>query len=134
MGKRRRFLLQTAVFSLVVMISLSAWAARSAVAGKGGHQTSPDYGDLFVLLRDMRGVPVLDADSCQQPIASAAFAGCEQIVQREGVVLAEELIPEELIGQCLVPTDPATCAVLVDYANYTQEVEFGRTSVVRSPD
>ena len=31
------------------------------------------------------------------------------------------------------PVDPATCAVVVGCETYTQEVDFGRTSVIRSP-
>ncbi len=32
-----------------------------------------------------------------------------------------------------IPVDPTTCAVVVGYETYIQEVDFGRTSVVRSP-
>jgi hypothetical protein len=34
---------------------------------------------------------------------------------------------------CIIPVDPATCAIVPGYETYTQEVDFGRTSVIRSP-
>jgi hypothetical protein len=35
---------------------------------------------------------------------------------------------------CIIPVDPATCGVVVGYETYTQEIEFGRTNVARSPE
>jgi hypothetical protein len=95
--------------------------------GGGGGSVPPDLGDLFVLYRDANGVPILTADSCQQPLAVpgvdlpaiSPYAACTAATQ-----------PNQT---CVIPVDPATCAVAVGYETYTQEVEFGRTSVVRSP-
>jgi hypothetical protein len=79
----------------------------------------PDYGDLFILYRDANGIPILTADGCKQPIANAEFDGCEYI---PGTT------------DCLVPVAPDTCAIVLGYETYTQEVDFGRINEVRSAD
>jgi hypothetical protein len=120
------------------MASGAAFAARPTDAGGGGGGgngggggggggTTPDLGDLFVLYRDASGVPILTADSCQQPLAApgqdlpaiSPFAACTA--------------SEQPNNSCVIPVDPATCSVVAGYETYTQEVDFGRTSVVRSP-
>lgn len=90
--------------------------------GGGGGGAAPDFGDLIYLYRDADGVPILDAGQCQQPIA-----------------FNSDLCPTELldctgVDPCLVPVDPATCAVEPAYATCTQEVDFGRLNAARSPD
>ncbi|MDD2659789.1 MAG: hypothetical protein PHY54_08935 [Methylococcales bacterium] len=97
--------------------------------GGGGGWTNPDLGDLIVLYRDASGVPILtnDTDKCQQPLAApgidlpaiSPFAACTA--------------SEQPNNSCVIPVDPATCSVVVGYETYTQEVDFGRTSVVRAP-
>ncbi len=122
-----------AVLVFLISLSISALAAQSPNAGNGGGSGSgsgdgnnpPDYGDLFVLHRDMEGIPILTEELCQQPIAAESFTGCINVPAGEG---ANE-------SQCLlIPVDPATCTVLPEYAIYTQEVEFGRISVARAPE
>ncbi len=79
--------------------------------GKAGGGTSPDaggsgdeYGDLYVILRDDQGVPILSPNGFVQPVAA------------DGT-----LIPLDEEG---APVD----------ATLVQEVELGRTNVARSPD
>lgn len=111
--KIQRTLLAAALFIGLCGVDVAVLAAQGGVPGKpaspGGNGGSdpPDLGDLFVLYRDADGVPILTADSCQQPLSA------------DGTV---------------IPVDPVTCAVLPEYATSTQEVDFGRTSVVRSPE
>lgn len=115
----------TLLLAALLAASSGALAARPPNAGGGsggggseGNETS-DYGDLFVLYRDASGIPILTADDCQQPLAAAPFEGCLTTA----------------VGDCLIiPVDPATCAVLPEYAILTQEVDFGRINEVRSPD
>jgi len=85
----------------------------------GGGGDVPDFGDLIYLYRDANGVPILDANQCQQPIA-----------------FTSDLCSLDCTGEdpCLVPIDPATCAVDPAYASCTREVEFGRISEARSSD
>ena len=123
MKKRGYLLIQSAVLSFLMAMSVTGLTAGAAGNGNGGGgggggSTQPDYSDLFVLYRDANGVPILTPELCQQPIAKEVFPDCD--------VTAE--------GDCLIPVDPLTCTVLPEYAIYTQEVEFGRTSVVRSSD
>lgn len=110
----RPMLLATAITIGLCAFGASAFAAQGGTPGKpanpggDGGSEPPDLGDLFVLYRDADGVPILTEDSsCQQPLAA------------DGTVLG---------------VDPATCTVLPEYATLTQEVDFGRTSVVRSPE
>lgn len=123
MKKPRYLVFQAAVFSCLMAVSVADLAAKPADSGNGGGggggSAQPDYGDLFVLYRYPSGVPILTEDLCQQPLAKEEFAGCEETTD----------------GDCLlIPVDPATCTVLPEYAILTQEIEFGRTSVVRSSD
>ncbi len=121
------------VLLLSLLISPSATAQGSGQGGSGGGGTgsggtggSQDLGDLFILYRDAYGVPILTADSCQQPLAAPGAA-----LPAVGDIPA--CTPSSPTASCLIPVDPATCAVMPGYETYTQEVDFGRTSVVRSP-
>lgn len=113
---------------LVAGMSGSAFAAKGGTPGKpgdGGGGGTPDLGDLIVLYRDAWGLPILTADLCQQPLAAPG--------ERFDVDGAE-CAPEPDSGDsCVIPVDPETCAIVGDYATFTQEVDFGRTSVIRSP-
>lgn len=87
------------------------WAGTPG--GSAGRGTPPDaggggdlYGDLYVILRDDQGVPILTADGFVQPIDA------------EG-----NLIPLDAEG-----------AILPEYEALAQEVDFGRLSVSRAPD
>lgn len=87
------------------------WAGTPG--GSAGRGTPPDaggggdlYGDLYVILRDDQGVPILTADGFVQPIDA------------EG-----NLIPLDAEG-----------AILPEYEALAQEVDFGRLRVSRAPD
>ncbi len=104
-----------------------AYAAEGDGGGGGGGGGSPDYGDLFVLLRDADGVPILTADACQQPLAAPG-------VTLPPVGTLPGCTPASATESCVIPVDPATCGIVVGYETYTQEIEFGRTNVARAPD
>ena len=115
-------------------LSASAFAARPPDAGNGGGgggggggSAPPDLGDLIMLYRDANGVPILTADSCQQPLAAPGI-NLPAIEPYPACTAADTPT-----NTCVIPVDPTTCAVVVGYETYTQEVDFGRTSVVRSP-
>ncbi|MGB5586673.1 MAG: hypothetical protein WBN78_02795, partial [Gammaproteobacteria bacterium] len=118
---------------LTLLAGVFAFSATSLAAkppgaggggGGGGGNAPPDYGDLFILYRDADGIPILTADSCQQPLAAGPFEGCLYLPDAEQV--------EE--NCVLIPVDPATCTVVPQHAIQTQEVDFGRINEVRSPD
>lgn len=133
-------LLAAAIFIGLFTISVGAFAARGGIPGKpdtsgGGGGETPDLGDIVILYRDADGLPIptaatqvpdpesgqlVDAGLCQQPIGLPSDT-CT-------LVCADPNVP------CLVPVDPLTCGVVAEYATCPQEVDFGRTSVVRSPD
>ena len=120
----------------VAGMSGSAFAAKGGTPGKPVDGTPTDFGDLFILYRDVEdGIPYLttqvsDTGLCQQPLASATcpteckvpLVGGPSAGNVEGVLV-----------------DQATCAPIgsaegEDCAPCTQEVEFGRINEARSPD
>jgi len=111
---------------LVAGMSGSAFAAKGGTPGKPPGGGSPDLGDLIVLYRDAWGVPILTGDLCQQPLAAPG-------VTLPAVGDIPACVPASETESCVIPVDSATCAIVVGYETYTQEVDFGRTSVIRSP-
>ncbi|MDP1619813.1 MAG: hypothetical protein Q8M12_02340, partial [bacterium] len=81
-------------------------ATTSGGKGGGKPSASTDYGDLYVVLRNLDGVPILSAAGCLQPLDA------------DGNLL---LLDEE-------------CGVIEAVDNVPVEVDFGRLSVARSPD
>ena len=77
--------------------------ATTGKPGSAGTKKGDEYGDLWVILRDANGVPILNADGFVQPI------------DKDG-----NLIPLDSAGAPLNET-------------LVQEVELGRTNVGRSP-
>ena len=130
---------------LVAGMSGSAFAAKGGTPGKpvdGGGGGAPDLGDLIVLYRDEYGLPIptdaeqvpdpetgepVDAGLCQQPLAApGTLLPADPDIHFDGCSLTDEF--------CILPVDPLSCAVVPAYAASTQEVDFGRTSVIRAPD
>ena len=117
--------------SLVLVAALATGAAAQGGkggggGGQGGSGTSPDLGDLIVLYRGADGVPILTADSCQQPLAAPG-------VSLPAIGTTPACVPSSPTQSCIIPVDPGTCAIVPGYETYAQEVDFGRTSVIRSP-
>lgn len=117
----------TGVMMLAGM-SGSVLAAKGGTPGKPGGDSggSPDLGDLIVLYRDAWGLPILTGDLCQQPLAAPG-------VTLPAIGDIPECIPASETESCVIPVEPQTCAITVGYETYTQETDFGRTSVIRSP-
>jgi len=91
------------------------WAGVPGKEGKPGGGSSGsdrkkgvDYGDIWVILRNDLGQPVLDANGNVQPCLDPA---CTDVVQ----LTADGELPPE-------------------YADSVIEVEFGRLNIARSPD
>lgn len=123
--------------SIVFVLFVSLLASASAMAqGNGQHGggsgggggtggTSPDLGDLIVLYRGTNGIPILTPDGCQQPLATPG-------VSLPAVGDIPACTPASSTVSCVIPVDPATCAIVPGYETFSQEVDFGRTSVIRS--
>lgn len=133
--KRSRLGTVLAVLMATAALSAGAYAApggngngngRGGGSGGGGSQGS-DLGDLYVLYRDANGVPILTPEGFVQPLAAPGV----QITNTLNGDIA--CTPSSPTDSCVIPVDPATGTVLPGYEQYVQEVDFGRTSVVRSP-
>ncbi|PLY02645.1 MAG: hypothetical protein C0624_08200 [Desulfuromonas sp.] len=92
------------------------WAGKDSTGQKPGNKNQTpgeimgeDYGDLWVVLRDGNGIPIVDNNGCLQPVTT------------DGDILSMVLVE-------------GSCELLEDDLLLVQEVEFGRMSVVRSPD
>jgi hypothetical protein len=151
--KTQRFSLAVAVAALVFLFAFSAvalaakpdWAGGGGGPGSGGGGGGdavviPDYGDLVKLYRDDWGVPILTPfervpnPDPEAPDGSMVDAGlCQQPLYFESDTCSTG-VPVVIGGENVVGVDPVTCAVLPEYAGCTQEVDFGRMSVARSPD
>lgn len=79
------------------------------------------YGDLWLLLRDDYGAPILDADGCIQPLASEPVTWPDTTVHDTVPMTIEEYEDGEV-----------TCTVLPGYEQYTMELEIGRLNMVRN--
>ena len=119
------------VLSGLFVFSDSGFAAKGGTpgppTGRGGGGGGSDLGDLIVLYRDAWGVPILTEKLCQQPLAAPG------VIFKLGEDTDDDCVLATGTESCLIPVDSTTCAVVVGYETYTQEVDFGRTSVVRSP-
>jgi len=116
-----------ALFAGLLAFSGIGFAAKGGIKGPPSDSGEPpDLGDLIVLYRDEWGLPILTGDLCQQPLAAPG-------VTLPAIGDMPACVPESDTDSCVIPVDPGTCAVVVGYETYTQEVDFGRTSVIRSP-
>lgn len=131
-GSAATVLVAAAVFSMGIA-NAAPPAGSGNGNGQGGGQSgggtsqSSDLGDLYVLLRDASGVPILTPESCRQPLAAPGVTLTSSI---DGTVACT---PSSSTESCAIPVDGATCGIQPGYEAYAQEVDFGRTSVVRSP-
>ena len=134
---KRKTLAFTAMAVITGLLTFNAGAQTAPGAGNGsgngggsgsggGGAVAPDLGDLFILYRDADGVPILTADSCQQPLAAPG-------VTLPALGTIAECVPASATASCIIPVDPATCGIVAGYETFTQEVDFGRTNVARSP-
>lgn len=78
------------------------------------------FGDLWMVVRDAYGVPVLDANGCMQPIASETIT-LPDGTTTDTVPMVLDTLEEEPV-----------CAVEEGYEQYTIELEIGRLNMVRT--
>lgn len=71
------------------------------------------YGDLYVILRDMDGVPILDEYGCVQPISTITGEPFQLLTDLEADILCE--LTEEM-------------------TEWVETVDFGRLNLGRAPD
>lgn len=109
------------------LIAVAALASGAHAASRAVSAQARDYGDLYVLYRDANGVPILTPDLWVQPLAPPGVTLVNTI---DGTV---ECVPPSQTDSCVIPVDPASGEVVPGFETYVQEVDFGRTSVVRAP-
>lgn len=78
------------------------------------------FGDLWMIVRDAYGVPVLDAQGCMQPIASETIT-LPDGTTTDTVPMVIDTLEEEPV-----------CTVEEGYEQYTIELEIGRLNMVRT--
>jgi len=106
--------------------------------GGGGEGDIPDigelYGDLYVILRDVNGVPILSADGCIQPISGVTSS--TTIVTQDGDLLIEVFEGEPFALPTYTDTagDLVECELTEDMATWVQAVDFGRLNLGRAPE
>jgi hypothetical protein len=127
------------VFMLVIGLFLPAGVVMAGKGpggpGGGGGGDIPDtgelYGDLYVILRDVNGVPILDANGCIQPISSTDGSttlpdGTEVIAYAyEPFTLGTYYDSEGVLIECEL-TEAMTA--------WVQGVDFGRLNLGRAPE
>lgn len=85
------------------------------------------YGDLGVVLRDDYGVPILDENNCKQPIAAEPIPVLDALGNPTGEFL--DFVPMEVVEY---KQDESTCAVVLGYEDYVQEIVLERLNMIRS--
>jgi len=110
--------------------------------GGGGGGEVPDtgtlYGDLYVVLRDVNGVPIFDANGCIQPI-SAVDGGTVEIYDSTGTTLlfettaiAGEPFSLAFYTDATIELD-VECELTEEMADWVMTVDFGRLNMGRAP-
>ena len=74
------------------------------------------YGDLWIVVRDEYGVPVLDENGCKQPVASEPIPILDEFGEPTGEFLdtVPMVVEEYMQGE-------SKCSVVLGYEDYTQE-------------
>jgi len=127
----------------VALFAAATWSAGAYAApsgngngkgsgGGGGGSQAPDLGDLYVLFRDANGIPILTPEACRQPLAAPGVA-LPAMTAGDAAEAYAGCTPSSSTESCVIPVEPQTCAILPGYEQYAQEVDFGRTSVMRAP-
>ena len=123
----KRTLIFTVAAALMGMLAYSGvgFAAKGGIQGPPPDSGEPpDLGDIIVLYRDAWGLPNLTADLCQQAIPADPLPDtCPATCLVDG-------LPS---GVSVVEVNTDTCGIALGCETCTQEVDFGRTSVIRSP-
>ena len=110
--------------------------------GGGGGGDVPDtgtlYGDLYVILRDVNGVPIFDANGCIQPI-SAVDGGTLEIYDSTGTevlfettAIAGEPFSLAFYTDATIELD-VECELTEEMADWVMTVDFGRLNMGRAP-
>jgi len=134
--KTLKYMMVFVLLALAVTPVMAAFEVEGNGPGGGG-DTIPDtgelYGDLYVILRDEYGIPILSDDGCIQPISTTD--GTVEI-ETDGDPLIITVYEGEPFG---LPTytdaegDLVECELTEAMSDWVQGVDFGRLNLGRSP-
>lgn len=117
------------MLTLVLLLVLTV----PVMAGKGGGggdipDTGELYGDLYVILRDEQGVPMLDNNGCIRPISTVTATDPVSGI----TAIAGE--PFTLWTYIDSEGDLVECELTETMATWVENVDFGRLNLGRSPE
>jgi hypothetical protein len=92
------------------------------------------YGDLYVILRDESGVPVLSTSGCIQPISTTTATTTIATSTGDLVINVLEGEPFALPTYTDTAGDLVECELTEAMANWVEAVDFGRLNLGRAPD
>ncbi len=108
------------------------------VPSGGGSGDIPDtgtlYGDLYVILRDEWGVPILSAYGCIQPISTMNGTTTILTIDGEITISVWEGEPFALPTYTDAAGDLVECELTEDMATWVEGVDFGRLNLGRAPE
>jgi hypothetical protein len=127
------------ILVLILVLSLTtpgfAGNGPGGPGGGGGGGDIPDtgelYGDLYVVLRDEFGVPILDVNGCIQPISSV-----DGLTTLPDGTIVEAFADEPFTLGTYIDSEGVLieCELTEDMATWVQTVDFGRLNLGRSPE
>lgn len=92
------------------------------------------YGDLYVILRDENGVPILSTQGCIQPISAVTDSTIIATIDGDLLISVLEGEPFGLPTYIDAVGDLVECELTEDMADWVQSVDFGRLNLGRAPD
>ena len=118
----------------LILILASPAAAKKPPGGGDIPDTGELYGDLYVILRNESGVPILDSNNCIQPISS--MDGTVTITTNDGDMIIEAFQGEPFTLATYIDKDgdAVDCEMTEEMAPWAQSVDFGRLNLGRAPD
>lgn len=121
----------------VVFVNTVLWAGQSVETASDDQLQSQLYSDLYVLLRDDYGVPILDDNGCEMPLASEPIT--IPVLDEQGNPVLDGAGNPVMTISTTVPmvveeymNGQTKCSVVETYSAYTIAVEIGRLNMVRS--
>lgn len=144
------------LFAVMLILTLTVPALAGNGAGPGGPRNTPTpittvapteepgggdvpdtgelYGDLYVIFRDVDGIPILDATGCIQPIAAITDSTIVTTYYGEITISATEGEPFQLATYYDLTNTLVECELTADMADWVIGVDFGRLNLGRAPD
>ena len=124
------------IMVLALILIIAAPVAGKGPGGSPGDipDTGELFGDLYVILRDQNGVPMLSEDGCIQPISSMDGEVTLATIDGDLTIVVWEGEPFALPTYTDTAGDLVECELAEGMADWVQAVDFGRLNLGRAPD